>query len=226
MEKGNQYNHKLPDIETLKKIYFEDGISTLKIAATFGVTSGAVKIKFNRYGIKLKTRINPQIGKKSYERTAAHKKSMSELIKKLGIHKGIPRTDEHKQKISNNSPWKGIGCNKGKVLSEEWKRKLSIAQTGKNGSNWQGGISFEPYPIIWTRSLKKAIKQRDGHLCQLCFNKGIAVHHIDYIKKNCFLDNLITLCLSCNAKVNFNRDHWMEYFMKIIKGRTNVAYKN
>ena len=37
------------------------------------------------------------------------------------------------------------------------------------------------------------------------FKKILAIHHIDYNKKNNKEENLITLCRSCNVKVNFNR---------------------
>ena len=37
-------------------------------------------------------------------------------------------------------------------------------------------------------------------------------NHIDYDKKNCNSDNLITLCRSCHRKTNFNRENWIKYF--------------
>jgi len=41
------------------------------------------------------------------------------------------------------------------------------------------------------------------------WNKGI---HIDYNKKNCISENLITLCTKCHAKTNQKRDYWIVYF--------------
>ena len=41
---------------------------------------------------------------------------------------------------------------------------------------------------------------------------ALVVHHIDYNKKNCNIDNLITLCSKCHGRTNFNRDHWMARF--------------
>lgn len=123
----------------------------------------------------------------------------------------------HKGKI----PW-----NKGKHMSEEQKRKLSISRKGiipwnkgKKGVmcgekhyNWRGGISFEPYPIYWTKTLKRAIRERDRYICQICFAEGIIVHHINYIKTDCDPNNLITLCNRCHCKTNHNREKWIEYF--------------
>jgi len=42
------------------------------------------------------------------------------------------------------------------------------------------------------------------------------VHHIDYDKKNCDPENLITLCKNCHPKTNSNRGDWIEFFAKII----------
>lgn len=53
--KGNSYNHKLPEIEILKKHYFGEKLSAAKIAKKYNVTTGAVFIKFRRYGIERRT---------------------------------------------------------------------------------------------------------------------------------------------------------------------------
>jgi hypothetical protein len=82
--------------------------------------------------------------------------------------------------------------------------------------NWHGGISFEPYSPEFDK-LKPQIKQRDGYRCQLCGSpEGLTVHHIDYNKKNNNPSNLITLCFSCNSKVNFNRAYWIDYFRRLV----------
>lgn len=92
---------------------------------------------------------------------------------------------------------------------------------GKSGDKspvWLGGISFEPYPPEFNNKLKKRIKTRDGYQCQLCGTREkLAIHHIDYEKQNCEDDNLVTLCLSCNVKVNKNREYWTEYFQKEVR---------
>lgn len=86
----------------------------------------------------------------------------------------------------------------------------------KNGS-WLGGISFGEYGQIWNESLKTEIRKRDGFQCQICRNNGYDVHHIDYVKQNCEHSNLVTLCRSCHAKTNFNREHWIEFFRSKMK---------
>lgn len=42
-------------------------------------------------------------------------------------------------------------------------------------------------------------------------------NHIDYDKKNCNSDNLITLCRVCHIKTNFNRSYWINYFKELKK---------
>lgn len=121
---------------------------------------------------------------------------------------------------------------KGKKLSDIHKQKLKEAKLknpvrywlGKKRQdlskekhfNWKGGVSFEPYAIDWDNKLKDEIRFRDNYTCKICGKKqkkvSHSVHHIDYNKKNCNINNLITLCVSCHIKTNFNRDYWIKYF--------------
>ena len=102
--------------------------------------------------------------------------------------------------------------------SPELRRETTLRQIGNKNANWQGGKSFEPYSATFNRELKKLIRLRDGYTCQLCSTleykttKKLFIHHIDYDKNNCLLNNLITLCNACNSKVNFSRTYWVEYF--------------
>lgn len=110
----------------------------------------------------------------------------------------------------------------GKHHTEETKQKIRFTHLGENNPNWIDGRSFEPYSFEFNRQLKELIRRRDGYKCQLCGMPEIenieklSIHHIDYNKENNLPDNLITLCKSCNTKVNFNRDSWEEYFEEII----------
>ena len=105
------------------------------------------------------------------------------------------------------------------------KKKISKTLTGrycgKKHPNWQGGKSFEPYSVDWTRTLRRSIRERDHYICQLTGQYGNVVHHIDYDKKNCNPDNLITLSNSSNTKVNKNRKYWTRYFQNLMKLKQN-----
>jgi len=87
----------------------------------------------------------------------------------------------------------------------------------KNG-NWKGGVMNLPYSIEFRSSLKNFIRTRDHNTCQLCRKtkveegKNLAVHHINYDKEDSFELNLISLCSSCNGKVNNNKKMWEDYF--------------
>jgi len=129
---------------------------------------------------------------------------------------GKKRSIADRRKMSKSHLGKPSG-NKGHKYTTEQLKRLSLAHlginTGKNHPNWKGGISFEPYSVDWTDDLKRAIRKRDRYTCQICGKEPATfVHHIDYNKKNCSPDNLITLCNSCHAKTNFNRKYWTEYF--------------
>jgi hypothetical protein len=88
--------------------------------------------------------------------------------------------------------------------------------TGEKNPMWNGGTSFEPYTPDFNERLKAQIRERDDYTCQICElkqeNKRLAVHHIDYNKKNCSPENLISLCGRCHAKTNSNREKWIEFF--------------
>lgn len=110
----------------------------------------------------------------------------------------------------------------GKHFSEEHKKNLSASRlgnkaiSGENSRFWRGGVSFEPYAPDWTLTLKRSIRERDNYVCRVCGelqrDETFAVHHIDYDKKNCSPDNLVTLCLGCHRKTGFNREYWSNRF--------------
>ena len=104
----------------------------------------------------------------------------------------------------------------GKKRSQETKDKMSISAKMNNNSNWKGGKSFEPYTVNWSNTLKRSIRERDKYRCKICGEeqgeRALDIHHIDYKKENCDPKNLISLCMKCHRKTNFNRDKWIKYF--------------
>ena len=126
------------------------------------------------------------------------------------------QSDARKGKSLSLETRKKISLNQiGRKLSEEHKRNIGISLRGDKSSFWKGGISYEPYSSAWNKPLKVSIRKRDNYTCQICFNEGLIVHHIDYNKQNCDPNNLITVCRKCHSKTNFNREYWKQYFSKI-----------
>jgi len=132
-----------------------------------------------------------------------------------------PLSKEHKRKISTalkGKPSKLKGKNR-PPRSALWSRKISEAKVGRFlgevNPSWRGGKSFEPYDSKFNGVIKSEIKQRDHQQCQMCGileNDGhiLHVHHIDYDKENTDITNLVTLCPTCHAKTNFNREEWIK----------------
>ena len=144
------------------------------------------------------------IGKKRSEET---KRKLSESHKAPRPYRlGITHTDETKKKISDTLKKNPV---------RYWLGKKKYDDITKCNF-WKGGISYEKYTVDWKDTLKISIRERDHYQCQICGkNQGDTshpVHHIDYNKKNCSPDNLITLCRSCHAKTNFKREYWIKYF--------------
>lgn len=110
----------------------------------------------------------------------------------------------------------------GKSPTLEHRLRLAESKLGNKNPAWRGGISFEPYCRIFKDGeFKDYIKCRDKNRCQnpSCSNKynRLAIHHIDYDKKNCVVENLITLCVSCNTKANHNRSSWQKFYTRIVE---------
>ena len=130
-------------------------------------------------------------------------------------------------------------CSKGhshKIRWNDWQQgcrcptcrdtNLSIKFSGPGGSNWKGGISYEPYCPIWKdKTYKKDIRERDGNKCLNPYcsknNSRLTIHHIDYNKKNCSPSNLITVCSSCNSRANTDRDWHTTWYQALMYMRYN-----
>jgi len=126
----------------------------------------------------------------------------------------VSHTPETKAKISM--------LHLGRKRSPETRARISISKMREKNPSWRGGISFEPYGPKFNSSLKEQIRRRDGNICQFpsCVSTyRLAVHHIDYDKKNNDPLNLISLCIGHNFKVNFGRDRWTKYFQNLQKQR-------
>jgi hypothetical protein len=118
-----------------------------------------------------------------------------------------------------------IDCGKRLNRNAYWidtKRCQICAKKVNLNPNWIDGRSYEPYTLEWTEELREQIRKRDNYECQNCgmteeehlivIGRILEVHHIDYNKKNCKEDNLLTLCMGCNIRANYNRPYWQEVY--------------
>jgi hypothetical protein len=112
----------------------------------------------------------------------------------------------------------------GKKRPMEVRQKMSEAQIGEKHWRWIIDRTLILYTADWTDALRETIRIRDNYICQECGIhqdeligrlKKLDVHHIDYNKKNCDPDNLMSLCRKCHLKTNFNRNYWLNYFNNI-----------
>lgn len=128
----------------------------------------------------------------------------------------LKHTEEAKRKISINNAryWKG------KKRALEGVINQSLKVSGENSNFWKGGKSFEEYSKAFKPLLKNYIRNIDNYTCQMCNIKEetlkykLSVHHIDYNKKNCSINNLICLCRSCHAKTSIYREKYKYILMK------------
>jgi hypothetical protein len=123
-----------------------------------------------------------------------------------------------------------IERNKGKFCSRECYRLWRKMLLRDKCPNWMGGKSFEPYTENFDSNLRDSIRSRDLYICAMCgYNRkkySLDVHHIDYNKKNCSVNNLVSLCRSCHSTTNGNRDFWRNQLISLLKIRnsTGVCY--
>lgn len=167
---------------------------------------------------------------RKHDVTSGHIKSCGCLFKELLLNQKVvnhPRYGKHhsiksKKKIGDSRiyPTGNMHPRYGKKHSRNTKLKMSKNHSnvnGKNNPNWCNGKSFEKYSINFNKTLKENIRKRDKYVCQECGlklnkNKKLAIHHIDYNKKNNKENNLVSLCNSCHSKTNFKRSDWAKYF--------------
>ena len=147
-----------------------------------------------------------------------------ETIEKMRIAARNP-SDETKLKMSNAA----------KNRTEEHNRRIGITQKKRlknpeNHPNWQGGISFEPYCILFNNEFKERVRDYFNRCCYVCGKNEIdnkaklCVHHVTYNKETCCDDSrplFVPLCRSCHSITNYEREYWEEFFTISLEYLTN-----
>jgi len=160
--------------------------------------------------------------------TAEHKVHLVEALKRRTT---TEQTKEKLRQIMRGNKKCGSQTWVGRHHTEESKQLIGSKSKNRNwakgerAGNWLGGLSFEPYSEDFNEQLKYLIRVRDGFTCQLCGmperenGRLLSVHHIDYDKMRSLPTNLISLCTSCNLRVNVHRKHWTAYFLDVLNNR-------
>jgi hypothetical protein len=209
--------------EELHDMYWGQGMCLREIGEECGICTKTVLNRMKSYGIESRTLsearlVNsaklPKLPKKELVQMYCDEKmSAVEIAKEIGV-----------ADVTVGAWMKSYGI-KPRTISESMLNGNFI---GENAGNWHGGISFEPYCNKFNNTFKEAVRKRDDYTCQLCGceqllgGTKLSIHHIHYDKKNCYPD-VVTLCRSCNSRVNSNRDHWEDFFETrlIVRGLLN-----
>lgn len=150
-----------------------------------------------------------------------------------GIEKARQIKEIHNLKIRGMPAW-----NKGKKWSEKARQKMSETRIrlklseGENHPLFNNWSSLLPYDKNFNEKTKEEIRARDNKCCMLCGIKqeklrlALAVHHIDYDKKNTKKDNCVSLCNRCHSLTNTNRKKWSCMFRQKLVELYGYDYKN
>jgi len=70
---------------------------------------------------------------------------------------------------------------------------------------------------------RKLILERDSEQCRLCnisneqhlrtFRRELNIHHVDEVEDNWDMENLISLCVSCHAKVHSSKEDILNEYL-------------
>jgi hypothetical protein len=205
--------------QQLENLYVGHGLTIRQCAEVLGLpTSGGISWRLRKYGIAAR----PQLQVDKFHGGAKPREKHKVIIHCTQCGKPLERFPS----VTRENNFCNFACYKGwrtgNFKGEANPNYGNTILAGANNPNWQGGIACEPYAPIWVdKRFKAGIRERDGHECQNPDCRGDVVtltcHHIDYDKKNCNPKNLITLCVSCNARANFNRDFWEAGYREIIR---------
>lgn len=144
---------------------------------------------------------------KGFKHSKETREKMSRTRKERGIvppnRKGIPHTEEHKQKIGQS--------NKITYSSLEMRKKMSEIQKGDKAYWWRGGVTNSLMQLrnsLEYRLWRESIFKRDNYTCIWCGIRGgkLNADHIkpfsQYPELRFAIDNGRTLCEDCHKKTD------------------------
>jgi len=122
-----------------------------------------------------------------------------------------PRSEEIKQKISRKLKGRPNFSARGKLVSEETRLKISIANTGRKSPQKLDDIHvFIENSKMARHLVKKRVVEKNliHYSCQICSNDGnhnnlplvLQIDHINGINNDHRLNNLRFLCPNCHTQ--------------------------
>ena len=215
--------------ETLEKLYLVENKTMKEIGVIFNCSPATVYLNLKKLDIPTRKQGHNTPWNKGLDindkRVQEYTKKRVKTIKKLYSegkikpwNKDLKASEDSRlqylvetaKKLHEKYDFKGEGNPfYNKKHKEEWKKEQSLRKGGT-------GVPYEfsSYGSEFTKELKETIRNRDGRKCQVCgcdekdCYRSLDVHHIDYNKKNCSHNNLISLCSSCHLQTNYNREYW------------------
>ncbi len=200
--------NQTPTREWLYEQYTTLGLGTRAVAREIGCSRNTVCKLLRLHDIEVRPPNTPYNGSRI----------PLQVCEVCGISYKPATFERAKKSRTHSKQCHGILRQTDSVLRQASIDNLPRDVAGEKNGNWRGGTSNKPYPFAFDEALKMQIRERDNHTCQLCGTTQeeqkltLNVHHLDYNKANIEHTNLITLCRSCNAKVNGNRSHWQSHF--------------
>ena len=137
--------------------------------------------------------------------SATRRKRMSPHARSLvsAVSKACWRRPEYRQRM--------IDLQKSLPRTLDWRRKISAAQRGPKGPNWQGGKTEKSKAIrrsVQYRVWREAVFKRDNWTCQHCGTRGVEIHphHLksfaDFPHLRLEISNGLTLCTPCHKQTD------------------------
>jgi hypothetical protein len=144
--------------------------------------------------------------------------SVESRLKMSLASKGKPKSPEHAAKIR--------ALRLGSTVGVETRKKISFAFTGSKHPNWRGGISYEPYCVLFNDEFKERVRKFFGYICVECGKpqngERLHIHHVNFDKQSCCNDTtplFVPLCRSCHGRTQGNRQYWERHFTDMINLR-------
>ncbi len=208
--------------EQYKKLLFDAHLSTEQIAKRLNKSEILIRRALNKAGVSFSEMDTKNVGNLPYDNGRKIKESDKNEMIRLSKEENLSyREIGEIFKVS-------AAC-----ISKRFKR-WGIPPKTYWVRNVGEGKSKEKYNPLFNGRLKDYIFERDNYKCQnpKCETdpnhprgKRLAVHHIDYDKKNVEPRNLISICATCNAKANKDREHWKTFYqnLQLERAKENLA---